>query len=149
VTLEKPEIKYIGFYSLHELEFERRACNLAAMNKMDYICSAINRAGYSVNIVSPSWSANKSGLYRGRKIGVNENKTITLCPTFGAHNKILRALCVIYSLCWLFIYLLLHVKRNEKVLAYHSLWLSIRSNSRLSSIAAWQFQWVWVFWYNP
>ena len=59
-------IKYIGFYDTDDHINENRNTFLAATNKMDYIASAIVKAGYSVDIISPSWSGNAKGYYKRR-----------------------------------------------------------------------------------
>lgn len=50
----KKTIKYIGFYDSSEFIDEKRSISLAAVNKMDYISESIVKAGYNVQIISPS-----------------------------------------------------------------------------------------------
>jgi len=92
---------------------------------MDYISSALVRAGYNVNIVSPSWTENMSGFYDGKTIDLNSHVTVTLGPTFGGRNKIVRGLRILYSWLWLLFWMLFHIKYNEKVIVYHSLWIAV------------------------
>lgn len=120
------EIKYIGFYDLPDSK-TNRVSNLAATNKMDYVCSALNRGGYNVNIVSPSWMGANSKVRREGKVVKNINKKtkVTFCPSWITHKKITLRIKVIFSLLWLFIYLLVNVKKTEKIIAYHVQWISI------------------------
>ncbi|PAW30083.1 hypothetical protein BKC07_04450 [Peribacillus simplex] len=117
-------IKYIGFYDIGEYENEKRNFSLAAKNKIDYISSAIVKAGYDVEIISPSWTGNKKGKYKKRTLRVSDGVSLTACPTFGANNKVTKLLRIAFSWLWLFLYLIFNVKKNEKVLVYHSLWLA-------------------------
>jgi hypothetical protein len=55
-------VKYIGFY-INDINNITRNGSIAASNKMDYVTSAINELGYKVEIISPSWFADKSRLY--------------------------------------------------------------------------------------
>jgi hypothetical protein len=123
----KKEIKYIGFYDLSKTE-NKRVSNIAATNKMDYICDAINRAGFDVHIVSPSWfddSANELKYESKKTIYLSCQKRITFCPTYRTKLKWSRNLKIVLTLIWLFIWLIIHVHRNEKILVYHVQWLSI------------------------
>lgn len=123
----RKEIKYIGFYDLPDAK-GGRVSSLALINKMDYVADAINQAGYDVHIVSPSWSSGngeKVTAQKGGTIQLNPNKKVTFCPTFNTKNKLTGYLKIIYSLIWLFLWLVKNVKRNEKILLYHVQWLSL------------------------
>ncbi len=120
------EIKYIGFYDISNSD-TKRVCSLAATNKMNYISSAINRAGFFVNIVSPSWMGNssKKKLENQHEVKINNNIKVTFCPSFKSNNKITSVFKITLSLVWLFIYLIFNTSKNEKVIVYHVPWLSI------------------------
>lgn len=121
------EIKYIGFYDFPDAK-KSRVSTLAAINKMDYIADAINQAGFDVHIVSPSWSTGngeKVTAQKGGTIQLHSHKKVTFCPTFNTENKLTGYLKIIYSLIWLFFWLVKNVKRNEKILMYHVQWLSL------------------------
>lgn len=123
----RKEIKYIGFYNLTESNVKRVA-NLAAINKMDYIADAIQQAGYDVHIISPSWSSDDdttAGFHRKETIQICPGKKVTFCPTFHTSNKLTRNIKIVYTLFWLFFWLLKNAKRNEKILLYHVQWLSL------------------------
>ena len=122
----RKEIKYIGFYDLQDTDI-KRVSSIAAVNKMDYISEAIIKSGYDVNIISPSWSSNNDRLayYLNEKIiQINPHKKVTFCPTFSTRNKITRYLKIVFTLLWLFIWLIRNVERNEKIIVYHTQWLS-------------------------
>jgi len=121
----KKEIKYIGFYDLSD-SVPKRAFALAATNKMDYICDAINKAGYKVHLVSPSWfidSSSKVKFQSSSPKQLSENKKLTLVPSIGTSSKALRNIKIIGSLFWLFMWLVANIKQNEKIIVYHSPWL--------------------------
>lgn len=123
----KKEIKYIGFYDLPGAKY-KRVSTLAAINKMDYICDAINRAGFNVHLVSPSWyddNACEAKYQRQTTIELSEQKQVTFCPSFGTKNRWFRNLKIIFTLIWLFFWLIMHVRRDEKILVYHVQWLSL------------------------
>ncbi len=123
----RQEIKYIGFYDLPEAKGSR-VSTLAAINKMDYIADVINQAGYDVHIVSPSWSeqiVSNPTLQKGGTIQSHPHKKITFCPTFCTGNKITRALKIMFTLTWLFFWLVKNVKQHEKIMVYHVQWLSL------------------------
>ena len=116
-------IKYIGFYT-KDKDHGTRHGSIAATNKMDYICCAINDAGYNVNIISPSWiDDDRKGFHSQYTITESESKTITFAPSFGTKNRYLKKLTVIYSKIWLLLYLIQCIDKNEKVLVYHSPYL--------------------------
>ncbi len=95
---------------------------------MDYICDALNRVGYAVHIVSPSWfddSAPDAKYQHQTVLKLGDRKSLVLCPSIGTNRKWTRGLKIVLSLLWLFLWLILHVRKNEKVLVYHSPWLSL------------------------
>jgi len=120
-------IKYIGFYDLPGNKGRGRSCSLAATNKMDYVCSAIVRAGYKVHIISPSWiiNGNRRRFEKQHTARVNDNVSVTFCPSWKTNKKIAHYGKIICSLVWLFSYLILNTRKNEKILVYHSPWLSV------------------------
>jgi hypothetical protein len=124
--MNRKTVKYVGFYDFPNSDI-KRVSNLAATNKMDYICTAIVRAGYNVEIISPSWIGDngESKFQRQSTVKVDDNISVTFCPSWQTNNKISRNIKIVFSLTWLFLYLLFNAKKNEKVLAYHVQWISI------------------------
>ncbi len=125
--MERKEIKYIGFYDLPDSQY-KRVSNLAATNKMDYIADAIIEAGYKVHLVSPSWtedSVQKVYFIKQQTSQLKEHKKITFCPNFTTKRKITRNFKIVFSLLWLFFWLIKNTKKDEKILMYHVQWLSL------------------------
>lgn len=115
------KVKYIGFYDIESYAFEKRVKSIAAVNKMNYIANAMKSAGYSVVIVSPSWSANIGGFYKKRNTNLSENISLKMGPTFGADNFFTKKFRVFLSWIWLFFYLIKNVQKEEKIVVYHSM----------------------------
>lgn len=116
-------IKYVGFYDSNSHIDEKRNTFLAATNKMNYIASVIVKSGYSIEIISPSWSSNLKGYYKHRKEQIATEARLIVGSTFGAQNYILRRVRILCSWIWLFMYLSINTRKNEKVLVYHSMML--------------------------
>lgn len=119
------KIKYVGFYDLENSK-SGRTCSLAAIKKMNYITSVLNRLDYDVEIVSPSWINNKDGKneFKQRKIKLNEKVDITYCPSWITNNNFTKMVKILFTLFWLLSYLLKNTSKNEKILIYHSEWLA-------------------------
>lgn len=124
--MERKTIKYIGFYDTAVSQTDR-VCNLAATNKMNYIADTLVEAGYDVHFISPSWMGDQTKvsfeLQKTKKI--DRHKTVTYCPSWKTRSKFMRNIKILGALIWLFIYLLLTTKKNEKVIAYHVQWISL------------------------
>lgn len=116
-------IKYIGFYSPNNLKYNRTSA-LSAMDKMNYVSHTLNSLNYHVKILSPSWILG-TGFDFHKKITLNEKTEVEIAPSFGSSNKFTNYLSIITSLSWLFIKLILTTKKNDKIFAYHSPWLSL------------------------
>lgn len=123
--MHRKEIKYVGFYDVLDSQSDR-VSNLAAINKMNYISDALVEAGYDVKFISPSWMGNETEkkIEKQTTIEIDENKQVVFCPSWKTKNKFTKNIKVIFSLMWLFFYLLFTTQKNEKVLAYHVQWIS-------------------------
>jgi len=121
-------IKYVAFYSSNIEESQNRQTALSATNKIDYICRALNRNNYEVQIVSPSWTNNTSSFYQGDNKKIADCISLRTFATFGAKNKMARIIKYLFSLIQLFFYLLISTKKDQPVVVYHSviLFLPIR-----------------------
>src|SRR6187402_1316449 len=108
------EIKYIGFYNTPSPS-NARVGSLAAMNKMDYIGDTLCKLGYIVHMVSPSWIINK-GLESQHTFFLSKTKKLTVCPSAGSSSKLRNYFSIVLSLSWLLFWLLLKVKKNEKII---------------------------------
>lgn len=113
-------MKYISYYDTPANKAERRGYVLAATNKMDYICSALNQIGYAVEIISASVTANRKGC-KGKTVQLSEKTSLKLFPCLGTGalpKRLLRRLLVRSKL---FCELVFKTKKGEDVLVYHSL----------------------------
>src|SRR5699024_3951273 len=124
--MERKTIKYIGFYDTAVSQTDR-VCNLAATNKMNYIADTLVEAGYKVQFISPSWMGDqtKVSFEMQKTVNIGKHKYVTYCPSWKTRSKIMRNIKILSALIWLFIYLLLTTKKNEKVIAYHVQWISL------------------------
>ncbi len=120
------KLKYIAFYDLPDSQF-KRVYSPAATSKIDYIVSALNRINCEVSLVSPSWfdfSNKKISFKKSQKQFINDKTNLILAPSFGGNNKVAIYSKIILSLTWLFFYLLFTTKKDEKIIVYHSIWIS-------------------------
>lgn len=124
--MKQKELKYVGFYNDNNFnKHENRIHSLAVKNKMDYICSAIIRNNINIKIISPCWTNNTKGFFKGREYIKSKEITIKNFATFGSNNKILKKINKLFVALQLLFYLLMKTKRNEEILVYHSLALMI------------------------
>lgn len=117
----REKIKYIGFYEEIDSKYKRNSC-LSAINKMNYIIEAIVKTGINVDIISPSWYIDSyAPTTSEEKIYINENVSLVKAPSFATKNKLTTRFKYHFSQIWLFIYLIKNTKKNEELIAYHSL----------------------------
>jgi hypothetical protein len=114
-------IKYIGFHHCYEKKLKKNF-SLAATNKMDYLAKVLSvDLNFKVNLISPSWYSINSEI--SDEIKNTYYTSIFFCNSLKFSNKIAMVLNIFYSSIWLFFYLIFNVKKNEKILIYHSPWL--------------------------
>lgn len=113
-------MKYLAYYDIPENKAENRGFVLAATNKIDYICAALNRIGYDVEIVSASASHNRRGC-KGKIVQLSDRTSLKLFPCIGTGWLPKRLMGRFILRMGLFLYLLLNTKKGENVLVYHSL----------------------------
>jgi Glycosyl transferases group 1 len=118
------KVIYIGFYNQSQNK-KKRFSNIAAMRKMEYVVDALQRAGLFVQFVSPSWLIKSLSIESYKKIKYSNNANFYLLPSLNLLGKYTIGLTRFISFFSLFIYLLFHTKRNEKVWVYHSYYLSL------------------------
>lgn len=118
-------IKYVAFYSDSFGDNENRLSTLSAKNKIDYISSSLTKNNYKVKIVSPSWTNNISGFYKSDVRQMSEFIYLKTFATFGCNNKFVRIFKYTFSLIQLFFYLLFNTEKDELVIVYHSVLLSL------------------------
>ncbi len=129
------KIFYIGFYNTNENAYEGRSHNLAASNKMTYIVSAMEKLGYSVDVISASATTKKS-FFRGKTVPLGERSQLRLFTTWPYSPRVLRILGRYHLRVQMMWYLLRYIKKGDTVLVYHSLALMgrIRWLKRLKKI---------------
>lgn len=113
-------MKYIAYYDTPDNREQNRGYVLAATNKIDYICHALNEIGQKVEIISASGTSNKKGC-KGKKVDLENENTLKLFSSLGRGNKIKNILSVLFLRICLLLYLLKNIRKNEKIIVYHSL----------------------------
>jgi hypothetical protein len=114
------KIKWITQYDVIDSN-EARICGLSSKNKMDYICSALIKNGWNIEIISPAITSHEKGYYRKKNKIINTRIQLNLFATFGATSKIGKALSKIYAVIQLFNFLVFNLKKGETIILSHSL----------------------------
>lgn len=118
--MDSKEIKYICYYDMPGARIKRNYV-LSATNKLDYIWRVLNRAGYTVEVISASNCVDPKIQYvKGSVQKIGENNTLKLFPGIGG-PKILQVLGRYWLLICFFVWFLIHVRKGEKIIVYHSL----------------------------
>lgn len=112
-------LKYVAFYDSVASDSAERDSVLSATNKVDYVVTALNRIGLKVDIVSACISRG-SRSRRGKTTPLNSLNTLTLPKSFSGTSRIGRVLSRLSAQLSLFVYIVRRVRKNENVLAYHS-----------------------------
>lgn len=112
-------IYYVAFYNPEE-EIGKRVANYAGEDKIDYICETLNSIGEKVTILSNTKSINSS--FQGKKEYIKSpEKKIVMFSSLSNSNKFIHTIDVIWGYLQLVIFLLVHLRKNDVVLVYHSL----------------------------
>lgn len=121
-------VLYVGFYSKKTTAVKRTE-NIAASRKMEYIANELKIINQNSKIISTS-CAECTG-YTGRFQYVKEEErtddgiTAVYTPSWRSRNKIIKKLSILYSLVWLFFYLLKQAGKKDTVVVYHMPLLSV------------------------
>lgn len=110
-------MKYIGYYD-DQPGCISRSVFLAGKNKMQYIANAIAKFE-PVEIISPSGVTGKKTSGSVHKM-IGDNISLRLFFSPGRKKCIGKLSTLVTMLCFSS-YLLFHIKRNEKVIVYHSM----------------------------
>lgn len=114
-------IKYIAYYDRLDSKIKRNFI-LSASNKIDYIISVLNKNGVAVDIISFSGCVSDSIVLDPggeREFGIN---TLKHFSSFGpSTSRIVRLFSRFWQKIQLFCWFILNVRRNEKIIVYHSL----------------------------
>ena len=114
------KIYYLGYYDTVDNKAEKRDICLAATNKMTYIVSALEKAGYEVELFSASHTKDKKNKYPGKKVKIGKHSTLVLFKTLPWGNKIQKLLSVINSKLQLYKYVIKNIGKNDTLIVYHS-----------------------------
>ncbi len=116
----KKNIKYFSFYVPGDDVYQKRTCDPASRNKIEYICKVLNNLGYYVELISASYTKDKKNYYKGFYKKINDMQSLRFFFSFPCGNKIQKIFNFISIRLFLLIELM-RLKRNEKVIVYHSL----------------------------
>lgn len=86
--------------------------------KINYIRSAIREAGWNISMFSPVCV--KYSFASSKLVKIDEHENHYYPFSIGGNNRFVRLTSYFLIYIQLFLYLLLHVKKNEVVLLYHS-----------------------------
>lgn len=117
ISVRNELMKYICFF---DSKTNNRPVNIAAVNKIKYICSVFNDVGTDIKIISCAMSAPEKSaateeqLFSHTTVKYFKTNRIRHNPFWSLKEVIRRSLIV-------FFYLLFNTKKNEKVIVYHSL----------------------------
>jgi glycosyltransferase involved in cell wall biosynthesis len=124
ISNNQNNIKYVGFYDVSSNKIESRKSYLPATNKMDYIIRSLNKIGYNVEIVSPSWTI-KNKFYKGKTVRINSCTCLRLFPTLPWVGRVFKLVSVVFSFSFILLYLFFKTEKFEQIIVYHSRWLSL------------------------
>lgn len=116
---KKPKVYYITEYPEYENGVQIRTGNMSSKNKGDYIISTLNEIGYDVIIVSDSTFRGKSTFKCGQKKSISDHIGLVNFGSFNFDKGILRHINNRICRVEMFIFLLLKIRRNDIVIAYH------------------------------
>ena len=115
------KIFYLGYYDTVDNKAEKRDVCLAATNKMTYIVSALEKAGYEVELFSASQTKDKKNSYKGKTVKIGNHSKLVLFKTLPWGNKIQKLLSIINSKYQLYRYIIKNIGKNDTLIVYHSL----------------------------
>lgn len=116
--MRKNTFKYIGYY---DSEPNRRLMSPAAVDKMNYIAKTLGSKGIHVDIIA--CGATSDAFHYRESAEIDGYITVKYHSCIKKNkNFIWRGLGRIYENICNFMYILMHIKRNEVVLVYHSLY---------------------------
>ena len=114
------KIYYLGYYDVVSNAEENRNHVLAASNKMTYIVSALECAGFCVELISASQTLNAQA-YSAKTVPFGKKSRLHLFKTLPWGNKLRRVRSVLFSKWQVFWYTWRHVGKGDTLVVYHSL----------------------------
>ena len=114
------KIYYLAYYDIEENQEEHRNFVLSAANKISYIINALEKLGFSVEVVSASQTLNKTA-YSEKVIPIGNQSKLRLFKTLPWGNKFRRIISLLYQRKQIYNFLVKRVTKEDIVLVYHSL----------------------------
>ena len=111
------KIFYLGYYNLPD---SGTNFVLAAVNKMNYICEALENNGYNTEIVSASGAVEKK-FCKSKKVKLTDKTTLKLFSSLPRLNRIVSVIDRVILKTKLFLYMIKNTNKHSTVMAYHSL----------------------------
>lgn len=111
------KIYYLAYFANPEIHKNRNYV-LSAVNKITYICKALNHNSLDVEIISASGA---SKYEQGSRIEISKGVTLKTFTSLGRGAKPKRVISRAVFNVFMIIYILRKVKREDTLLAYHSL----------------------------
>lgn len=109
-------IKFLSYYNA-DGDGNVRTASPAGMAVVDYVVKSVVNCGKSVELISPSWviKPKERGFIPSKKFEIRDGVSITTCPSLSGCDILKK----IMSRLWITLHLLIHIKRNEKIIIYH------------------------------
>lgn len=99
---------------------ERRNAVLSSVNKMNYICEALENNGYNTEIVSASGATEKK-FCKSKKVKLTDKTTLKLFSSLPRLNRIVSVIDRVILKTKLFLYMIKNTNKDSIVMVYHSL----------------------------
>lgn len=113
------KIFYIAYYNSTNSS-ERRNAVLSSVNKMNYICEALENNGYNTEIVSASGATEKK-FCKSKKVKLTDKTTLKLFSSLPRLNRIASVIDRVILKTKLFLYMIKNTNKDSIVMVYHSL----------------------------
>ena len=113
------KIFYIAYYNSTNSS-ERRNAVLSSVNKMNYICEALENNGYNTEIVSASGATEKK-FCKSKKVKLTDKTTLKLFSSLPRLNRIVSFINRVILKTKLFLYMIKNTNKDSIVMVYHSL----------------------------
>lgn len=113
------KIFYMAYYNSTNSS-ERRNAVLSSVNKMNYICEALENNGYNTEIVSASGAVEKK-FCKSKKVKLTDKTTFKLFSSLPRLNRVVSVIDRVILKTKLFLYMIKNTNKDSIVMVYHSL----------------------------
>lgn len=113
------KVFYLCFYSDPEY-MDKLVIFPSALSKIEYVAESLKKCGYHTNVVSMATSL--KGRFEGRKKQIDEQETHTYLSSIKTKFAVINKALVIVRWMQILCFLLKNVKKDDKVVIYHSLY---------------------------